>query len=268
MICKRKYKPSRAASTWRSAAAASACGLALTMVGGALLLSPGNRTAIAQGYGLTLQQLATRLSAVESKTQYMSANPAAKSTTFSGCNVYVQNGLGATSGNPKDPGNPDTAVTNGLGNLIIGYNQAGHLKMDFNTGLLVPNDVRTGSHNLILGDKNNYSSFGGLVAGQFNAVSGSYAAVVGGSGGEASGYCATVSGGLDNIASGSSASVSGGAANVATGQFASVSGGINNFAGNTYASVSGGIAITQSARAGWSAGSLGTQTITGNFLSP
>ena len=96
------------------------CGLALTMVGGALMLSPGNRTAIAQGYGLTLQQLATRLSAVESKTHYMSANPTAKSTTFSGCNVYVQNGLGATSGNPNDPGNPATAVTNSPGNLIIG----------------------------------------------------------------------------------------------------------------------------------------------------
>ena len=43
-------------------------------------------------------------------------------------------------------------------------------------------DVRTGSHNLVLGDENNYSSYGGQVAGSDNTISNGYASVSGGSG--------------------------------------------------------------------------------------
>ena len=139
-------------------------GLALVALVGAILLSPANRSAIAQGYGVTLANLNTRLSAAEAKTRYMTTDSTAKSTTFSGCNVIVNDCSGATN----------SIVTNsagdGLGNLIIGYNE-----------LRSPNqDIRTGSHNLIIGDFQNYSSFGGLVAGYYNTVSGQYASISGG----------------------------------------------------------------------------------------
>jgi hypothetical protein len=89
-------------------------GLALVALVGAILLSPANRSAIAQGYGVTLANLNTRLSAAEAKTRYMTTDSTAKSTTFSGCNVIVNDGSGATN----------SIVTNsagdGLGNLIMG----------------------------------------------------------------------------------------------------------------------------------------------------
>jgi hypothetical protein len=51
---------------------------------------------------------------------------------FTGCNVVIRNGTGDTG-----------SVQNGLGNLVIGYNND-----DPKTGVA----QRTGSHNLIIGD--------------------------------------------------------------------------------------------------------------------
>jgi len=239
-------------------------GLALCTVLGAVFLVPGNRAAVAQGYGITLQSLAARLSIVESKTQYMSVDTTAKSTTFSGCNLFLTNGTGAS------------ANVNGLGNLTIGYNATGNYA----------GDVRTGSHNLILGDRNNYSSYGGMVAGIANAISAPYASVTagqnnraigqyssvtggansdatgpwasvsGGDGGLASGQYASISGGFVNWANGDGSSVSGGHAGYATGFGASVSGGFITTASGNYSAVSGGSFLTQSADDAWSAGSL------------
>jgi GAF domain-containing protein len=125
---------------------------------------------------------------------------------FEGCNVHVRSGAGATN-----------APVNGLGNLIVGYNE---IDPRF------PED-RTGSHNLVVGPEHTYSSHGGLVAGFSNEVSGPHA---------------SVSGGFDSRASGIGASVSGGDTNVASGNFASVSGGFSNQASGVAASASGGIA--------------------------
>jgi hypothetical protein len=262
-------------------------GAAFVAVLGAVFLAPGNRAAIAQGYGLTLQQLAaritadegnitnlqTRAAALEGKTQFMTASASGKSTTFTGCNLYIQNGLGVTNGNPNDPSGTGDFIVNGLGNLILGYNVTGRITIDPFTGLPLPDDVRTGSHNLILGDFNNYSSFGGIVAGQFSTVSGAYATVTGGQGNSAANAFASVSGGSGNLASGANSSVSGGASNVAAATYASISGGANNLASNLYASVSGGNANTASGRTstvsggssiiqgsevGWSGGSFHT----------
>src|SRR5262249_22206582 len=117
------------------------------------------------GNGVSLPQLVTRVIALEVKTQFMTANHEGKYTKFTGCNVYVQSGSGSTDDNTSSGGS-----LTGLGNLIIGYNAPqGN-----------PWDIRTGSHNLILGDYNNYSSYGGLVAGSYNTVSGAYASISGG----------------------------------------------------------------------------------------
>ena len=107
---------------------------------------------------------------------------------FSGMNLQVVDGTGSTDG-----------PVNGLGNLIVGYNEAR------GTG-----DNRTGSHNLIVGSQQNYASFGGFVAGMFNSVAAPWASVSGGHSNKASSGASSVSGGGRNIASGNSTAIGGG----------------------------------------------------------
>lgn len=177
--------------------------------------------------------------------------------TFSGINLQIDNGMGFTNS------------INGLGNLIIGYDEANTLTTllrcslgDFNDQISCESNSgiwshshKTGSHYLVLGTQNNYSRNGGLVAGYRNFVTGNYSSVNGGtnntasnvlssvSGGgnnTASGAFSNVSGGGGNTASGSSSSISGGTANIAEGLASSVSGGGNNTASGSYSSISGG----------------------------
>lgn len=143
--------------------------------------------------------LDARLVAVEAKTAPISV--AGTAFTISGKNVFIQDGSGNTQSN------------SGLGNLTIGYNASRNI---FPPGDELP-DNRTGTHNLILGDFNNYSSFGGLVAGANNEISGMYASVSGRGSNGASGTFASVSGGIGNGASGHGATVSGGTASHAGG---------------------------------------------------
>jgi hypothetical protein len=137
---------------------------------------------------------------------------------FEGCNIHIRSGAGATA-----------AAINGLGNLIIGYNEAD------------PGEVRTGSHNLIVGSRHTYSSYGGLVAGLNNAVTGAHASVSGGQVNTASGNQASVTGGLFNTASGEHGSVTGGSTNTASGFAATVSGGFPRTASGSSDWVAGGL---------------------------
>jgi hypothetical protein len=128
---------------------------------------------------------------------------------FSGTNVQVVNGLGQTN------------VFNGEGNLVIGY--------DENTLLFRGKPaIQTGSHNLILGEDQEYTSEGGILAGSGNSTTGFSASVTGGFGNTASGAEASVSGGENNIASQIDASVSGGAHNKASALWAWIGGGSAN----------------------------------------
>jgi hypothetical protein len=167
--------------------------------------------------------LAQRVAALEKLLTHFSRE---KNEIFiTGANLHIVNGLGQTS--CADINIPD--CPNGLGNLIVGYNE-----------LREGGDVRTGSHNVVLGSRNNFSRIGGLVVGNFNEISGDFAVVSGGETNTASSDFASVSGGFDNIASGFAAAVSGGRGNVASGPFAAVSGGGGNTASGDFASVSGG----------------------------
>jgi len=141
-----------------------------------------------------------------------------KTISFHGVNVRIVNGTGTTDG-----------VVDGAGNLIVGYNE-----------LRGAGDDRSGSHNLVVGKEHNFSSFGGLLAGQRNTVSGGWSSVSGGRLNAASGLLSSVSGGAFNEASGDHSSVSAGISNLASGDHSSVSGGRNNAAGGFYSSVSGG----------------------------
>jgi hypothetical protein len=139
-----------------------------------------------------------------------------KTVVFKGVNVQVVNGTGI-----------ETRL-NGLGNLIIGYAD--------NTG----GGARTGSHNLITGDNGVWTSYGGLLAGDFNQIHGPFDSVPGGRSSTATGFDSTVAGGAGNLASGFAASANGGIANIANGFYATTSGGSLNTARGEASSVSGG----------------------------
>ncbi len=262
------------------------------------LLSNSLPTALAQGYGTTLRSILQRISALETaqktttaiitrlnsnvatlntKTKYLTTGidrngyPA---SYFTACNVYIQDGLGSTSGIPTDPilsnlildsiNPPSPPRTNGLGNLIIGYNEAD----PNNTAQIV-----TGSHNLILGGGNSYDSFGGIIDGIDNQISEPYdtiisgylnqtdallSVVLDGNSNFVSGQNSTISGGTNNIADGFDSCVSGGAFNVANGEVGVVSGGFSNAALGTDSTVSGGNSLLLVGQYGWAGGNYHT----------
>ena len=150
----------------------------------------------------SLADLNARAAGLESQVAALNAKLASVSVVtvdgqptvrFSGVNVQVVDGSGDTDG-----------PVNGRGNLIVGYNANA-------------SDTRTGSHNLIVGDAHSYSSYGGLVAGFNNTVSGIWSSVTAGRNNTASGEFSSVAGGVFSSATGEWSSVSGGEANIASG---------------------------------------------------
>jgi hypothetical protein len=166
--------------------------------------------------------LEARIAALEAKLSGLTRS--GNDFIITNANLYIQSGSGTTGG-----------TINGKGNLIIGYNE-----------LRGSGNDRTGSHNLIVGRQQNYSSYGGMVAGYDSTISGPYASVSGGYSNTASGSESSVSGGVLNVASGSQSSVSGGHGNTAYNEKSSVSGGLSNTASGPYSSVSGGNSNTAS----------------------
>ena len=181
------------------------------------------------------------ISALQTLTQPLTLS--GTDLTIAGVNVHIIDGTGSTNS------------VAGLGNLIIGYNALGNTH----------GDTRTGSHNLILGDQNSYSSYGGIVAGfndaigaQYasvtggdnNAATGPYSSVTGGNTNQAAGFYAAVTGGFQNVAgpfsnaSGDYTTVNGGFGNIAAGQYSTVSGGHSNNAGGTGSTIGGGYQYT------------------------
>jgi hypothetical protein len=199
-----------------------ACGVVMLAL--LSLALPSGKAADAPGRGM-----AERMATVERTLSAMAFDAAANEVVISGANLRIVNGLG------------NTETTNGLGNLIVGYNE---LRAPIGAGT----DTRTGSHNIVGGKFNNFSSFGGLVLGEFSEISGAFASVSGGIGNKATGDNSSVSGGVANTASGERSSVSGGGDNTASAHGASVSGGNVNTASNLFASVSGGELNTASGR--------------------
>jgi len=149
---------------------------------------------------------------------------------ISGANLQVINGLGK-----------ETEI-NGLGNLILGYDEAP--------------GTQTGSHNLLLGGTgNSYSSYGGIVGGFSNTISSSYASILGGAANASAAVASTITGGYSNKASTNYSTVNGGCSNLAgtgtlvvssacttahIGYFTSILGGTGNQAEAESSSVTGG----------------------------
>ena len=129
---------------------------------------------------------------------------------FSGVNVQIVDGSGHTS------------TVNGTGNLVLGYDESP--------------GTQTGSHDLILGEKQSYTGYGELLGGYGNNVSGATR--------PRSGYRNTASGsysliaGDQNTVSGTASSVLGGYKNVVSSAFSTLSGGCSNLVGTGTVSVS------------------------------
>ena len=138
---------------------------------------------------------------------YVASGVGGKPTVqFSGVNFQLLNGAGKTNS------------TNGAGNLVLGYDEN-------------PLGVaQTGSHDLVLGTGQTFTSYSDLLGGSANVAKGAYEAVFGHSN-NATGSWSSVTGGWHNKVSATYASVSGGTNNSATSTAASVSGGCGNLAG-------------------------------------
>ena len=167
----------------------------------------------------------------------------ARTIRFTGVNLQVVNGLGVTWGNEAarndfmaEDNDFGRHRVNGSGNIIVGYQELRGNDGDEDTS---DENLRTGSHNLVVGSQNNYSFWGSQVVGNRNSVAGVFATVGGGTHNVADGEGATVSGGVANFALGTSTTVSGGEFNDAVENGATVSGGLVNTASG-YASVAGG----------------------------
>jgi hypothetical protein len=160
---------------------------------------------------------------------------------FRGVNVQIVNGSG------------DTQTANGLGNLIVGYNRPSAGSFVCSLGIFAAESEctgsggvwarshKSGSHNIVAGDFNSYSSWGGLVLGVENAIAAPFA---------------TVLNGARNRAGGNFASVSGGSYNAAGGIYGSVTGGFGNIASGAFATIGGGSQRTVAGSHDWAAGTL------------
>jgi hypothetical protein len=205
-----------------------ACSLAvLTVFGLPLSLGAGPE----DGKGLP-----QRIEALERKLEHVTSvigPDGFPELVITGANLRIVNGLGRTDcGTDAEP---IPNCPNGLGNLIVGYNE-----------LRGFGDVRTGSHNAVIGKEHSFSSFGGLVVGLANSISGAFAVVSGGIRNTASGIVSVVAGGDENIAGDFGTMVCGGVVNTASAAGSTVCGGAGNTANNTYAMVSGGASNTAS----------------------
>jgi hypothetical protein len=200
-----------------------------TISGGVFNIAGGPVSSILGGNGQTTSadyETIPAAGGVGDLATYLTVDTATNSVIFSGANVYVQSGSGATDG-----------ALNGLGNLIIGYDETAD---DLGYGMYVESD-HSGSHNLVVGMGNAYTSYGGLVAGMLNSLDGVGASVCGGTFNVASGLLSHVSGGGANRASGDYSSVVGGNSNGATAEQSAVLGGYFNNASALGATVSGGV---------------------------
>jgi len=197
------------------------------------------------GLAAQVKALTARVATLEAKTSPLSV--AGTDLTVTGVNVHIVDGSGRTDDGALDAHDKPIGGRNflGLGNLTVGYNGPNDSSSD---------NTRTGSHNLILGGHNNYSSCGGIIAGTYNIISGPYDSITAGSSNVAGGLYSSVSGGEVNTASSDSSAVSGGYDNTAGGGYASVSGGSRNTAAGDFSAIGGGRGRIRGARRGWSAG--------------
>jgi hypothetical protein len=166
----------------------------------------------------TVQNEVAALQATLSKVSYHPSGLNGLPTLeISGANVQIDNGAGQTFN-----------TNNGLGNLFLGYNEG-------------PGS-QTGSHNLVLGFNQSFTSYGGVVAGAHNTVSGADAGAFGYGNTAGPSSNPFVAGAFSTSAGDSS--VVFGQGNSADGTVASILGGHNNTAHGLFTTILGGAGTT------------------------
>jgi hypothetical protein len=208
---------------WASAAPAAEV-LTLCIKSGGSIRAAGNCSAQETAFKVVSQAdfnaLEARVATLEGKVNELEAllagvsRPDASTLLLSGMNLRVVNGSGSTEGSE-----------NGLGNVIIGYNRD-------------RGDVKTGSHNLVIGDFHTYTNASGIVSGNNNNLTGLYSFVAGDRN-TASGFGSFVAGGINNTAS-ANFSLASGTLNTASGDSSFVGGGFFNNASAPLTFVGGG----------------------------
>ncbi|MES9969073.1 MAG: hypothetical protein ABW092_03510 [Candidatus Thiodiazotropha sp.] len=133
-------------------------------------------------------------------------------------------------------GEDRTHSANCKGNLILGYNEPnGDLGVD-----------RSGSHNLVIGIRHNYTSFCGIINGDSNVVNGEYGAILNGSECYIQAGHVTMCGGFDHKGNGSRSTMLSGFDNGGTGDRAVFIEGTNNRAEHSQTIFIGGGGETSS----------------------
>jgi hypothetical protein len=133
----------------------------------------------------------------------------AATLTITGVNVYVQSGSGTTD---------DGGAPVGLGNLVLGYDE----------GSADGSDLKTGSHNLVIGPEHSYTGVGGIVAGEDNWLLADHSAILAGNKNEVSGPYSAALSGKNHVVSGDGAAVIAGDSNVVSSSWGVVVGGYTN----------------------------------------
>jgi hypothetical protein len=140
-----------------------------------------------QQQGTALQQQVAALKPLEALAPFISVDPSPENgvqganITFHGANVHIVNGSG------------QTGIVNGLGNLIIGYDEE-------QPWIPFQQTQRVGSHNLIVGRYNNWmgTAFGKIVGGEGNWAVSEGGFIVGYQD-ESMGMEAAITGGTNNL---------------------------------------------------------------------
>jgi hypothetical protein len=172
----------------------------------------------AQITALQSQVASLEASAVPGLGDYVSVDDSAHTVLVSGANLQVHNGQ-------------STNASNGLGNVILGFNGL-QAEQD-------PQETRNGSHNLVVGYGHFYTGNDNLISGTTNRAYGSQG-VVFGFNNRSWDSNNTVLGGGNNGAYGNATTVVGGGGNNTYGSYDVVLGGGGNVTDGTYDVIVGG----------------------------
>lgn len=156
-----------------------------------------------------LSELEARVAALEALLEGVirQNNAEGPALVFEGMNVQIRNGSG------------ETEHANGLGNLILGYNES---PVVFNNG-------RTGSHNLVIGEGHQYCGVASVFIGEDHLeLEGSEGNLYTGSSHLGTGKYNCACGGSENVLNGKWNAVEGGAYNTSYGEWCGVTGGMSN----------------------------------------
>ena len=166
---------------------------------------------------LTMQTVDERVSYNERVLGPVDYDARTKTVRFTGVNVQIRNGTGTTDGDGD-----------GTGNLIVGWNEADD------------NDVRDGSHNVVVGSHHAWTGHSSIATGMDHALLGEGGAAIAGVANTAAAGGTALIGGQDNHSSAPGGVAIGGAENHLRAELTTTLGGYANTADGAFSVILGG----------------------------